>query len=250
MKQFGMAWCAPYFFVLLFGVEAAQAQLSTAEQRLLQKLVLAEARSEGEVGMALVARATLNRAALLQNRRLRPGVYRASGRTLREVIMARGQYQPVSDGSLYARRTGAEHAQARRAIALARDTEALRARLRQAGESDAAIERLLDATGFRTGSAFNDASQNYRREGFGNHVFNGDQFSVELDVQAEFARRFEEAQPVATAAGPRRTQGAAARADRRRAALARQRARQAQQEQAQEDRTGISGFLGRLFGGR
>lgn len=169
---------------------AQSTALSAADRTLLQRLVLAEAGGEGELGMALVARATLNRLALVQSREVTPGTYMARGRTLRQLIYAPNQYEPVSNGSLDRRRSAEAMAGADRAIDLALDTAALRARLADEGLSRAAIDRLLGATGFRTPSAYRDSSQSYGRQRFGGHVFNGDRFSAREDVPGLFEEQF------------------------------------------------------------
>ncbi|MGE0709944.1 MAG: peptidoglycan-binding protein [Planctomycetota bacterium] len=179
---------------------AAAAPLGADDQRLLQRLVLAEAQGEGELGMALVARATLNRVALVRSGTLDPSTYNARGSNLRAVVFARNQYQPVSDGSLNRARSAADMAGAGRAIALAQDTAALRSALRARGLNDAAIDRLITATGFRGRGAYYDASQDYDRQGFRNHVFNRDRFSRRQNVQRLFARYYEGGAPAGGAA--------------------------------------------------
>lgn len=180
---------------LLFSSPALADGLSPQDQGLLQRLVLAEAGGEGKLGMALVARTVLNRSALIQSGKVQPGTYLARSGSLRDVIYAPRQYEPVSNGSLDRRRSSAELTRASEAIALARNTQALRAALSAEGLSPARIDRLLSASGFRTTSAFNDPSQNYERARFGNHVFNGDSFSRRHDVPALFGARYERGAP-------------------------------------------------------
>lgn len=186
--------CSPLLLVvtvvaLSAPVLADPAPLSSRDEDLLARLVLAEAAGEGEVGMAAVARSVLNRSALVRDG-LSAGTYNARSGSLSSVINARGQFEPVSSGSINRRRSAADLAAAKRAIALARDTEAFRARLRARGLSNKAIDRILSATGFRALSAYNDSSQNYARQTLGNHVFNGDKFSVRRDVIGSFEARY------------------------------------------------------------
>jgi putative peptidoglycan binding protein len=177
--------------IALLSVAPASAQGTTrSEQDLFERLVVAEAGGEGVLGQALVARSVLNRVALLRSRSLSPGTYLARGRSLSGVINGRMQYEPVSSGTINRRRSARQMSQAREAIALARDTSALRAALRRAGKSEAEINNLLRATGFRTRSAYNDRSQNYDRTGFGNHVFNTDRFSRRQDTLGAFDRYY------------------------------------------------------------
>ncbi len=183
----------PLAAVLLVAPALAAAQdaaLSPAEHTLLQRLVLAEAQGEGELGMALVARSVLNRTALVQSGKITPGTYMARGRSLSDIINGRYQYEPVSSGSIRRSRSAAAMRQAADAIALARDTARLRARLAAEGLSPAQIDRLLSATGFRAQYAFNDPSQSHNRQRLGNHTFNGDRFSARHDVPALFEERY------------------------------------------------------------
>ncbi|MEZ6185602.1 MAG: cell wall hydrolase [Planctomycetota bacterium] len=169
----------------------AQAQdLDARDQALLEKLVVAEANSEGLLGQALVARSVLNRVALLRSGALSPGTYMARGRSIPGVILGRKQYEPVSNGSINRARTPQQLQRARQAIALARDTRALEAALRRKGLSQAAIDRLLSSTGFRTATAYNDSSQNYDRQVYLRHVFNSDRYARRLNVRALFERYY------------------------------------------------------------
>lgn len=176
--------CALSILVFLALTSAAWADPTPQERALLVRLVLAEARGEGELGMAAVARSVLNRAALVADG-LPPGTYNARGRSLTAIINARGQYEPVATGTINNRRTAAQLREARAAVDLALDTERLRRRLTAALSAEAADD-ILSSTGFRARSAFADRSQQYQRQRFGQHVFNGDRFSVRRDVEGAF----------------------------------------------------------------
>lgn len=199
---------------LLVAGQAAHAQeLSAKEQRLFEQLVVAEARSEGLVGQALVARSVLNRLALIRSKKLSPGTYNAKGRTLGAVIFGNKQYEPVSNGSLRRKRTPQELAQARRAIALARDSKRLDAALKASGVGPTARKRLISATGFRTKSAYNDPSQNYGKQVYKNHVFNADRFSRRIDVPKVFERHYGQASGVKSTGLTERLQGSSDRGE-------------------------------------
>ena len=86
--------------------------------------------------------------------------------------MGRGQYQPVSDGSINRERTAEELERASIAIELAQDPAKLQRMLKSEGLSDSDIGKIISATGFRTGSAFNDPSQNVNVVQYKNHFFN------------------------------------------------------------------------------
>ena len=142
------------------------------EMGLFKRLVLAEAGGEGQLGMALVARSVLNRTGLIQTGKASLGTFLANSATVKGVIMGRGQYQPVSDGSINRERTAEELERASIAIELAQDPARLQRMLKSEGLSDSDIGKIISATGFRTGSAFNDPSQNVNVTKFKNHYFN------------------------------------------------------------------------------
>ena len=224
--------------VLLAAAAAVGQPLSSADRQLLQRLVLAEAQGEGELGMALVARSVLNRVALVRAGKLQAGTYLARSGSVRDVVYARNQYEPVRNGSLDRGRSAAALAQADRAITLALDTERLQRSLAGAGLDAGAVRRLLSATGFRTRSAFRDSSQSYDRQPFKNHVFNADAFSRNHDVPALFQRYA----PAAQQARPSQPQPARAQSARAQSA----RAQPARAESAVAAPT--KGIAGRLRG--
>ena len=148
------------------------ATVSSGELELFQKLVVAESGGEGSLGMALVARSVLNRAGLIQSGKVGKGTFMANDSTITGVIYGSNQYQPVSDGSLNRPKTDAQMAQALEAIKLAQDVGKLKGMLQSEGYDDSTITKMLAATGFRTGGAFNDPSQNVNVTQHGNHYFN------------------------------------------------------------------------------
>ena len=182
-------------------VLAASPAQAMSDQELFQRLVLAEAYGEGELGMALVARSVLNRMAMLQSGTVSPGYYLAKGSSLRHVILASRQYEPVSNGAINKSFTSAQFAAAARAISMAQDSLALQRALLAKGHTASEAEKLLEATGFRTPTAFNDSSQNYNRVRIGNHIFNGDKKSVQTDVSALFQQHFGGGLPISNSPG-------------------------------------------------
>ena len=142
------------------------------EYNLLQRLVLAEAGGEGKLGMALVARSVLNRTGLIQKGIVGKGMFMANDSTVTGVIMGRNQYQPIRDGGIDKPRTAAQMAEADAAIKLARNPAGLRGTLEAEGFKAEQINYLMGSTGFRTGSAFNDPSQNVNVVKYKNHYFN------------------------------------------------------------------------------
>lgn len=146
--------------------------MNSSEFNLLQRLVLAEAGGEGKTGMALVARSVLNRAGLIQSGKVGPGEFLANDKSVTGVIMGRKQYQPVENGKINEARSEQQMLQAKEAIELARNPSALRAVLEGEGLQAAQVNYLMGSTGFRTGSAFKDPSQNVNVVKYKNHFFN------------------------------------------------------------------------------
>ena len=161
------------------------------EKNLLLRMMLAEAGGEGELGMALVARAILNRGGLIQSGTVSAGTFMSNSGSLTDVMLAKNQFQPISDGRIKDDRSAAELEQAKRALAIAQNSADLRGRLEAEGLGPKQITNLLAATGFRTGSAFNDESQNVNNVVYKNHIFNtagnpnvNENFSSKAEISA------------------------------------------------------------------
>lgn len=158
-----------------WGDTASRADSESNQNKLLQRLVLAEARGEGLVGMALVARATMNRWKLLNLGGMPNSTFnleKDQESSLANVISANKQFQPVSDGSINTNWTDAQYKAAAQAVRLGNAPRMLAARLKSLGYSKIDIAKLLNATGFRAGTAFKDPSQNVNVVKFKGHVFN------------------------------------------------------------------------------
>ena len=148
-----------------------QKKMDKTEFNLLQRLILAEARGEGMTGMSLVARAVLQRQALIRQTG-NPGMFNAKGDSLTDVIMGDGQFASIRDGSVDGKFSEDEYKRAALAIGLAQNSRALRDKIMAQGFDRAVADNLVAATGFRTKSAFEDPSQNVNKVKYGNHVFN------------------------------------------------------------------------------
>ena len=146
--------------------------MAYTEEELFIRTVAAESRGEEQIGQALVARSILNRAGLIQSGTVGKGTFLANDSSITGVIYGKGQYQVVSDGSINKNFSKAELDSARRAIAIARNPADLRGRLEAQNIPPNEINSMMGSTGFRTGSAFNDSSQNVNVTKVGNHYFN------------------------------------------------------------------------------
>lgn len=155
------------------------------ERELLLRLLIAEAGGEGKLGMAMVARSVLNRAGLIQGKTVTPGTYNSRSGSLTDVITAPGQYQPYGDGLLERDLSTAERARAAESLALAENASNLKEALKAQGVSDSDIKKMMAATGFRTGDAFDDPSQNVNTTKLGGHIFNTAGNSLMRSVRAK-----------------------------------------------------------------
>ncbi len=152
------------------GELGGEVDLSSADdQTLLKQLALAEAAGEGKLGMALVINSVLNRKRILDSGKS-PGFFGANDKTIRGIIYGGNgaQYQPVRNGSINKQWGEGSLKLAQEALELARDQSKLAAALGEVSNK----KFLLGATGFRAGSAFEDASQNVNVTKYGNHYFN------------------------------------------------------------------------------
>ena len=146
--------------------------VSSDEEEYLMRLMIAEAGGEGELGMAAVARSVMNRAGLVQSGKVGAGTFMADSGSIMDIINAENQYQPVREGKLKRALTPEEREKALKALEMARNSAGMRATLEGKGMSASDINNIMASTGFRTGAAFNDASQNVNRTKLGNHIFN------------------------------------------------------------------------------
>ena len=142
------------------------------EEEYLMRLMIAEAGGEGKLGMAAVAKSVMNRAGLIQSGKVGAGTFLADSGSVKDVINAENQYQPVRQGKLNRNLSDEERKRAKEALSLARDGAGMREALKAEGMSQDQINKVMASTGFRTGAAFNDASQNVNNVKLGSHVFN------------------------------------------------------------------------------
>lgn len=141
------------------------------ERELLLRLIDKEARCQGVLGMACVARSVLNRQALIKSG-TSPGTFNAKSGSLTDIIQAPNQYQPYRQGLLNQALSPADRAKAEEALKLALNPEELTKQLRAAGKTEDEIKRLMAATGFRAGCAFYDQSQEVGKVTLLGHTFN------------------------------------------------------------------------------
>jgi hypothetical protein len=151
---------------------------SPDELNLFKRLILAESKGEGLAGMAGVARSVLNRQTMVNQYGLAPSKYNAKSGGLGDIIRAKGQFSPITDGSINKPFTQQQMALADQAIALALNTPEFKAFMRSQGLNESQVGRITNATGFRNPSiASDDPSQNHNTVQLRNHRFNADQFS-------------------------------------------------------------------------
>ena len=147
-------------------------KISAEEQESLLRLAHAEAGGEGVLGEAAVIKSILNRYALVQSGKVRPGEFGAKGTSLNDIIEAPNQYQPYAQGKLNTPLSAANREKALQALNLALNSEELKKQLQTSGKSSDQTIKIMAATGFRADYAFNDPSQKFNNEVLGNHTFN------------------------------------------------------------------------------
>ena len=143
-----------------------------SQKELYERLIAREAIGEGKLGMALVARSIDNRYDLISDDLVRPGEFNSRGKSLKDIMLGSGQYEPVGTGKVLNPLTKAEKKKVREAISLAKNTEKLTEELRKQNKSEKEISNFLNSTGFRTLTAKDDPSQNVNRTQFKKHIFN------------------------------------------------------------------------------
>jgi len=149
------------------------ASISSGEMDLFTRMVYAEAGGEGKTGMALVARAILNRAGLIQSGKVSAGTFDAKSGSITDVINGRGQFSPITDGRINQKLSDSQINQAKDAITLAQNPAQLMSVLKSEGLDDISIKKLVASTGFRNASiAPEDKSQQVNEVKFKRHTFN------------------------------------------------------------------------------
>jgi len=142
------------------------------EKEYLMRLMIAEAGGQGDIGMAAVGRSVLNRAGLIQSGTVGAGTFNAKSGSIMDVINASKQYQPVAQGKLKRELSAEERKKAEAALAIAMNQADMRGRLEAKGLKSDQVNKLMAATGFRAGYAFDDPSQNVNVTKLGDHYFN------------------------------------------------------------------------------
>lgn len=156
------------------GGEFTEANIGSNEMDLFQRMVYAEAGGEGKVGMALVARAILNRAGLIQSGKVSPGTFNSLSGSITDVITAPKQFSPMTDGRINQKLSESQLNQALDAIKLAQNPSRLAEILKNEGLDDNTIAKLSAVTGFRNYSAGAgyDPSQAVNETNYKRHTFN------------------------------------------------------------------------------
>lgn len=119
--------------------------ISPQEKDLLARLALAEAGSEGVVGMALVVRSVLNRVEVTKNG---SRVFGTSTGTVSAIVNAPTQYTPVTNGTINYTRSQSEIDNANRAINLALNPPTLQKEIQKDGYTAQQSRSLVLSTGF------------------------------------------------------------------------------------------------------
>jgi len=152
------------------------ASISNQDKELLIRLSLAEARGEGVVGQALVIRSVLNRQKIIQEGTSGPNVFLTNGdSSIRSIINAPGQYQPVRDNRNSINQTFSNDLllNGGKAYQLALNPSELQRQVELDGISSANARNLVLAPSFDSlGGQGRTGAVNYRNQTFVENVNN------------------------------------------------------------------------------
>jgi len=152
------------------------ASISNQDKELLIRLALAEARGEGVVGQALVIRSVLNRQKIIQEGTSGPNVFLTNGdSSIRSIINAPGQYQPVRDNRNSINQTFSNDLllNGGKAYQLALNPSELQRQVELDGISSANARNLVLAPSFDSlGGQGRTGAVNYRNQTFVENVNN------------------------------------------------------------------------------
>ena len=152
------------------------ASISNQDKELLIRLALAEARGEGVVGQALVIRSVLNRQKIIQEGTSGPNVFLTNGdSSIRSIINAPGQYQPVRDNRNSINQTFSNDSllNGGKAYQLALNPSELQRQVELDGISSANARNLVLAPSFDSlGGQGRTGAVNYRNQTFVENVNN------------------------------------------------------------------------------
>ena len=152
------------------------ASISNQDKELLIRLALAEARGEGVVGQALVIRSVLNRQKIIQEGTSGPNVFLTNGdSSIRSIINASGQYQPVRDNRNSINQTFSNDLllNGGKAYQLALNPSELQRQVELDGISSANARNLVLAPSFDSlGGQGRTGAVNYRNQTFVENVNN------------------------------------------------------------------------------
>jgi len=145
---------------------------SLPEDELLFRTIVREAEGEGELGMALVAKAIFNRKKIIDSG-TPVGKFKAKDETIKGILLGDGQFQPVTgDYRVAEDLTEEQRNNAIKAIELAKNNTMLKSKLEEENFSSDQIKNFLNVTGFRGLKAKEDKSQDVNKIIFKGHVFN------------------------------------------------------------------------------
>jgi len=145
---------------------------SLPEDELLFRTIVREAEGEGELGMALVAKAIFNRKKIIDSG-TPVSEFNAKDETIKGILLGDGQFQPVTGDYRAAEDlTEKQRNNAIKAIELAKNNTMLKSKLEEKKFSSDQINNFLNVTGFRGLKAKEDKSQDVNKIVFKKHVFN------------------------------------------------------------------------------
>jgi hypothetical protein len=147
---------------------------TTEEEEYLMRLMIAEAGGEGEMGMAAVARAVINRSGLIKSGKMKASQFNAKSGSITDIIQASGQFSPYAQGKLDTPLSENDRSRAYASLQIARNEADYRGRFESTGMPSDQINKMTAVTGFRNydAGAGIDTSQQVNEMKFGRHTFN------------------------------------------------------------------------------
>jgi cytoskeletal protein RodZ len=144
------------------------------EEEYLMRLMIAEAGGEGEMGMAAVARAVINRSGLVKSGKMKASQFNSKSGSITDIIQGEKQFSPYAQGKLDRKLSESERSRAYGALQIARNEADYRGRLEASGLPADQINKMTAVTGFRNydAGAGIDTSQQVNEMKFGRHTFN------------------------------------------------------------------------------
>ncbi len=157
---------------------------NNAEKLFTAKVMLGEAEGEDMIGKALAVNSFFNRIAMVRSGQVPASHYNAKSGSATDILTAPAQYQSYEHEKHLRNWSQSQIEEMMQAISIAENRQFLLDMLKSKEPSLRKRQALINATGFRTGDAFEDNSQNYNRAKYHGHIFNSDKTAQNVNMNA------------------------------------------------------------------